>query len=64
MIGDFSVIVDPIFANDLRMTMIVSLCLYHQLTPWLMEPRGSMLHSQGQPNQPNSSYWYLFQGPF
>ena len=37
------------------------------LTPWLMEPGGSMPHSQGlssnsypEPNQPNTSYWYLF----
>ena len=34
-----------------------------KLTPWLMEPGGSMPHSQGhsnnpypKPNQPNSSY--------
>ena len=42
------------------------------LTPWLMEPLGSMLHSQGfsnnsypEPNQPNSPHWYLsLQGSF
>ena len=37
------------------------------LTPWFMEPRCSMPHSKAlsnnryyEPNQPNSSYWYLF----
>ena len=37
------------------------------LTPWLMEPRASMLHSEGlsnnpypEPNQPNFLYCYLF----
>ena len=42
------------------------------LTPWLMELRGSMPHSQGlsnnpypEPNQPNYPHWYLsLQGPF
>ena len=42
------------------------------LTPWLMEPGGSMPHSQGlsnnpnpEPNQPNYPHWYLsLQGPF
>ena len=36
------------------------------LTPWLMQPGGSMQHSQGlsnnpypEPNQPNSPHWYL-----
>ena len=35
------------------------------ITPWLMEPGGSMPHSQGlsnnfypEPNQPNSPHWY------
>ena len=37
----------------------------HNITPWLIEPWGSMPHSQGhsnnpypEPNQPNSSYWW------
>ena len=42
------------------------------LTPWLMEPGGSMPHSRGlsnnsypEPNRPNFPHWYLFlQGPF
>ena len=39
----------------------------HKLSPWLMEPWGSMPYSQGisnkpysEHNQPNSSYWFLF----
>ena len=42
-------------------------CLIHQLTPWLMEPGGSMPHSQvisnnpyPEPNQSNLSYPHLF----
>ena len=38
----------------------------NRLTPWLMEPGGSMLHSQGlsdnpypDSNQPNYPHWYL-----
>ena len=46
--------------------------LTNLLTPWLMEPGGSMPHSQGlfnnsypEPNQPNSPHWYLsLQGQF
>ena len=42
------------------------------LATWLMEPGGSMPHSQGlsnnpypEENQPNSSHWYpSLQGPF
>ena len=45
---------------------------FYILTPWLMEPGGSMPHSQGlsnnsypELNQPNSPHWYLsLQGPF
>ena len=44
----------------------------YRLATWLMEPGGSMPHSQGlsnntfpEPNQPNSPHWYLsLQGPF
>jgi hypothetical protein len=39
----------------------------NQLTPWLMKPRVSIPHSQRltdnfypKPNQPNSSYRYIF----
>ena len=46
--------------------------LINQLTPWLMEPGGSMPHSQGlsnnsypEANQPSSPHWYIsLQGPF
>ena len=37
------------------------------LSPWLVEPRGSMQYSKGlsnnphsESNQPNPSYWYIF----
>ena len=51
------------FLRSLEMVTCNYYSLTHSLTPWLMEPGGSMLHSQGpsnnpypELNHPNSSY--------
>ena len=54
------------FWKVFRNTNILATFWHTYLTSWLMKPEGSMPHSQGlsnnpylEPNQPNSSYWYL-----
>ena len=50
--------------EETSFTIYVSVSIYmYILTPWLMEPGGSVPHSQGlsnnpypEPNHPNSSY--------
>ena len=58
---------------DENRTRCIKICvatpipLINYLTPWLIEPADSILHSQGlsnspypKSNQPNYSYWHLF----
>ena len=39
-------------ANINQFTYLLSLCITYSLTPWLMEPGGSMPNSQGLSNNP------------
>jgi hypothetical protein len=58
--------------SHFKFTIIILMLSAGGNIPWLMEPGGSMPHSQDlsnnpypEPNQPNSPHWYLsLQGPF
>ena len=62
----------PMTSEDAKHSPKRSSVIINLLTPWLMEPGGSIPHSQGlsnnpypEPNQPNYLHWYLSrQGSF